>query len=130
MLINIYKNRDTMNVTTLDKQTQEKYAASYMKIKEQKKRFYERNKEKIIEYGKQYYQKKKLENANLPEEIKSYNKTYYQRNKATILAKQKIQKKAKRDALKAEKQKNEPLVVKEDETKKDSTSRIVADASA
>jgi len=56
--------------------------AKMNEYKKKKKDYYKVNKEKRLEYDKEYREKKK-------EELKEYRKNYYQKNKEKILAKQK-----------------------------------------
>ncbi len=55
--------------------------AKLQEYKSQKQQYYQENKEKRLEYDKEYREVKK-------EELKAYRKEYYERNKEKILTKQ------------------------------------------
>lgn len=58
--------------------------------KQNKQAYYQDNKDKRLEYDKEYREKKK-------EELKEYRKKYYEQNKEKILAKQKEKRKSKKE---------------------------------
>ena len=60
--------------------------AKINQYKKNKKEYYAQNKNKRLEYDKEYREKKK-------EDLKAYRKKYYQENKEKILAKQKDKRK-------------------------------------
>lgn len=58
--------------------------------KKNKQNYYQENRDKRLEYDKEYRDKKK-------EELKAYRKKYYEENKEKILAKQKEKRKSKKE---------------------------------